>query len=50
MSLVNSKGLIAQVDLLNTCSPFSGAGGVYRQAAVFGFLLLFLLLAGYPPG
>ena len=50
MSLVNSKGLIAQVNLPKHLFPLSVVQeGVYRQAAVFGFLLLFLLLAGYSP-
>ena len=51
LSLVNSRGLIAQVNLPKHVFPLSVVQeGVYRQAAVFGFLLLFLLLAGYPPG
>ena len=50
LSLVNSRGLIAQVTLSKHLFPLSVVQeGVYRQAAVFGFLLLFLLLAGYPP-
>ena len=51
LSLVNSRGLIAQVNLSKHVFPLSVVQeGVYRQAAVFGFLSLFLLLAGYPPG
>ena len=51
LSLVNSRGLIAQVNLPKHVFPLSAVQeGVYRQAAVFGFLLLFLLLAGYSPG
>ena len=51
MSLVNSRGLVAQVNLPKHIFPLSVVQeGVYRQVAVFGFLLLFLLLAGYSPG
>ena len=50
LSLVNSSGLIAQVNLPKHLFPFSIIQeGVYRQSAVFVFLLVFLLLAGYSP-
>ena len=50
ISLVNSKGIIAQVNLPKHLFPFSVVQeGLYRQAAVFFFLLLFLLLSGYSP-
>jgi lipopolysaccharide transport system permease protein len=48
--LVNSKGLIAQVNLPKHLFPLSVIQeGVYRQSAVFIFLLVFLLFAGYSP-
>ena len=50
ISLVNSKGIIAQVNLPKHLFPFSVVQeGLDRQAAVFFFLLLFLLLSGYSP-
>ena len=50
LSLVNSKGLIAQVNLPKHLFPLSVIQeGVYRQSAVFIFLLVFLLFAGYSP-
>ena len=50
LSLVNSKGLIAQVNLPKHLFPISIVQeGVYRQSAVFGFLMVFLLFTGYTP-
>ena len=50
LSLINSKGLIAQVNLPKHLFPLSVVQeGVYRQAGVFAFLLAFLFLAGYTP-
>lgn len=49
-SLLNSNGLIAQVHLPKHLFPLSVVQeGVYRQAAVFAFLIIFLIFAGYPP-
>jgi len=50
LSLINSNGLIAQVNLPKHLFPLSVVQeGVYRQSAVFVFLLAFLFLAGYAP-
>ena len=49
-SLLTSAGLIAQVNLPKHLFALSVIQeGVYRQSAVFVFLLVFLLLAGYTP-
>jgi lipopolysaccharide transport system permease protein len=49
-SLLNSNGLIAQINLPKHLFPLSVVQeGVYRQAAVFTFLIIFLFFAGYPP-
>ena len=50
VSLVNSNGLIAQVNLPKHLFPRSVVQeGVYRQSAVFAFLIIFLFFAGYSP-
>ena len=50
MSLVNSRGLIGQVNLPKHLFPLSIVQeGLYRQLAVFAFLLLFVMGSGYSP-
>ena len=49
-SLIQSTGLIAQVNLPKHLFPVAVIQeGVYRQAAVFFFLLVFLFFSGYSP-
>lgn len=49
-SLIQSKGVIAQMNLPKHLFPLSVIHeGLYRQAAVFVFLWVFLFFADYPP-
>lgn len=49
-SIVASKGLIGQLDLPKTLFPMAVVQeGLYRQAAVFLLLFVFLFIRGYPP-
>jgi lipopolysaccharide transport system permease protein len=50
MSLVNNRGLIGQVNLPKHLFPLSIVQeGLYRQLAVFAFLLLFVMGSHYSP-
>jgi len=50
MSLVNNRGLIGQVNLPKHLFPLSIVQeGLYRQLAVFAFLLLFVMGSRYSP-
>lgn len=50
LSLVNSREIMAQTNLPKHLFPVAVIHeGLYRQAAVFVFLLSFLWLAGFPP-
>jgi lipopolysaccharide transport system permease protein len=50
MSLVNNRGLIGQVNLPKHLFPLSIVQeGLYRQLAVFAFLILFVIGSGYSP-
>lgn len=47
-TIVSSKGLIGNIDLPKTLFPLVAIQeGLYRQAAVFALLFVFLLLSGY---
>ncbi|GAB5413362.1 MAG: ABC transporter permease [Congregibacter sp.] len=49
-SIVASKGLISQLDLPKALFPLAVIQeGLYRQAAVFGLLFVFLFFRGYAP-
>ena len=50
MSLVNNRGLIGQVNLPKQLFPLSTVQeGLYRQLAVFAFLIVFVMGSGYSP-
>jgi len=50
VSLIQSRGLIAQIDLPKHLLPMAILHeGLYRQFAVFAFLLCFIALAGFMP-
>jgi lipopolysaccharide transport system permease protein len=50
ISLIQNRGLIAQVDLPKHLFPMTVLHeGLYRQLAVFAFLIFFIALAGFMP-
>ena len=50
-AIVTSKGLISKIDLPKALFPLAAIQeGLYRQAAVFALLFVFLLASGFPAG